>query len=213
MTHIPTPSELASLGKTLNDQLHADIQKYAGDLPIDRHLTAAFSILVIANNIRDEYKRDVFMDLLRNGLTGEHHVRALGLRRWSPAKRCLLAWASVPGPVKCEAEDLIKAQSHLQQAMSPKWSVCIGDKLFSLCESRDAFNITYTPEALAELIPPFGAAVEKAFSHITGVEIVQSPTTTQHSYLKAFQRNWAQAAGCNVLDINSGLHQFGLTLK
>lgn len=204
------PQDLIGKGKELNDFLVEDVLSYAGGQGVDRPMAAAYSILVIANNSHDPGKRDAFLRLLRDRVTDRNEMAALNIQRWSPAQRCLLAFAAIPeaeptpGP-----ESLLKLQEQVQAHMSPSWSTLMPDKIYALVRSREKGSLFF-PLVLEAMLPPFGKAVQEAFGAYAGVVVEGHPSRIHHKYLQEFQRTWSRSFGGDSLDVNSGLHQFGL---
>jgi len=97
---------------------------------------------------------------------------------------------------------------HVDKAGVLSWSSLMPDKLFAI-----AHFANLQAEDVNRLMMPFGKAVQKAYSYYSGVSISGQPTRTHHAQLHAFEKVWARAAGVTVLDINSGLHEFGMQMS
>jgi hypothetical protein len=203
------PQELIQKGRELNDFLVEDVLGFAAGLPLDRPMAAAYSILVIANNCHDLGKRDAFLRLIRDRVTDRAELAALNVQRWSPAQRCLMAFASADGAeTEPDPEALLKIQERCHALMTPSWSTLMPDKIYALVRSREKGSLFF-PLVLEALLPPFGKGVQEAFGAYAGVVIDGHPSRVHHRYLQAFQRAWARSFGGDSLDVNSGLHQFG----
>ena len=205
-----SPDEMIVKGKKLNDFLSEDVLAFADGQEVDRPMAAAYSILVIANHSHDRAKRDAFLRLIRDHVTDRTEMAALNIQRWSPAQRCLMAFAALPdAPVRPDPEELLNLQERIHDTMSPSWSTLMPDKIYALLRSREQGS-SFFPTVLEALLPPFGKPVQEAFGAYTGVIVDGHPSRVHHRYLQAFQRSWSRSFGGTSLDLNSGLHQFGL---
>jgi hypothetical protein len=210
VTRIPTPQELANLGAKLNKLLLKQYTTFSGRQGSGLDTSVSFALLHIANSVDDSARRDQLLALLRGKAAMTDAARkALKIRRWSPVIKAVPTYLDiVASENEPDLPSLVKQQSNKHKSVSPSWSTLMGDKIYAIAHFRGRG----LDSELSALMLPFGKAVQVAYSAITGVVIDGQPSRTHHDYLHAFENTWAQVASSNVLDLNSGLHEFGMEL-
>lgn len=207
---IPTPVELAKMGSVFNKKLLVDFTVFAGRKGLGLDTAVSFSLLAIANYVSDAARRDHLLSML-HGTTPMTLAerKALKIQRWSPVVKAVPIYAKIIAKQnRPDLDTLVDQQYDKISKVAPSWSVLMGDKMYAIAH----FWQKEPDDEIAQLLMPFGKAVQVAFATITGVTIDGQPSATHHQYLHKFEQTWAKAAKSNVIDLNSGLHKFGFEL-
>jgi hypothetical protein len=204
MNEIWDPHRLANKGRQLNEALAADCALLAAKKDVGLANCVVYALLPIANNTKDSAKRDLMLAMLRG--KKQIDVPALSVRRWAPVQKALPLYAPIVQRSDNPTLDEVVAQQ-VDKTEDLSWSSLMPDKLFAITHFAGL-----PAEEVNRLIMPFGKAVQKAYSYYSGVSISGQPTRTHHAQLHAFEKVWAKAAGVTVLEINSGLHEFGMQI-
>ena len=199
--------QLCEEGKKLNEYLKDDFLKYCGG-NVQLDVAVAYACLVIANSSHDTAKKDDLVALLQGKTAADEAAyKSLRIRRWSPVKKAIEVFAPIVQAENTpDLDTLLDQQSSKHANVSPSWATLMPDKMYAIA----LFWRNEPTHRTGRLQSPFGKAVQAAYSVYSGVQIRSQPTPTHHQYLHGFERSWSDWGGCDVLDINSGLHQYGL---